>query len=330
MGPSRPDVAPPSRAIQVLRAVRCDHAAPTRTAARATGSGLPPRLPATRAAQPAWRRRRRPGRRSAPAGSAVPARYPTRRRLRPPRQRLIVMGRLPMRRRMLRLRRGAGGCPRRSSAHPLGQSVAPLAHRASHLTGWHLPPGGDAHLAPARQGEQWASARLLPGAPGIRRASCRFKRRRSMRAPPLRPGRPPTSWALASADSSTASCSTKSFNGITCSPTPVTIRAQRRRPGGQHARRRVLPPCDLGLGRHGDAADAPRGAATRVGAAVARSRGDGTRPTGVATDQQTTPDIRSRPRQPAGYSTDGRFERRAPTPTPRAGDRAPRARDRNL
>jgi hypothetical protein len=84
------------------------------------------------------------------------------------------------------------------------------------------------------------------------------------------------------------------------------------------------------LGRHGDAADAPRGAATRVGAAVARSRGDRTRPTGVATDQQTTPDIRSRPRQPAGYSTDGRFERRAPTPTPRAGDRAPRARDRNL
>ena len=31
-------------------------------------------------------------------------------------------------------RRGAGGCPRRSSAHRLGQSVAPLSHRASHLT----------------------------------------------------------------------------------------------------------------------------------------------------------------------------------------------------
>jgi hypothetical protein len=220
---------------------------------------------------------------------------------------------------MLRLRRGAGGCPRRSSAHPLGQSVAPLSRRASHLTGWHLPPGGDAHLAPARQGEQWASARLLPGAPGIRRASCRFKRRRSMRAPPLRPGRPPSSWALASADSSTASCSTKSFNGITCSPTPVTIRAQRRRPGGQHARRRVLPPRDLGLGRHGDAADAPRGAATRVGAAVARSRGDGTRPTGVATDQQTTPDIRSRPRQPARLLYGRSFRAPRANPHPPSG-----------
>jgi Domain of unknown function (DUF4383) len=31
-----------------------------------------------------------------------------------------------------------------------------------------------------------------------------------------------------------------------------------------------------------------------------------------------------------GYSTDGRFERRATTPTARAGDRAPRARDRTL
>jgi hypothetical protein len=31
-----------------------------------------------------------------------------------------------------------------------------------------------------------------------------------------------------------------------------------------------------------------------------------------------------------GYSMDGRFQRRATTPTARAGDRAPRARDRTL